>query len=119
MHWFIYILSCSDNSYYVGITNNLKRRETLHNLGKGSKYLLSKLPVKLIYSEEYPDKSSARKREIQLKGWSRIKKEKLIQGKLNFEKYLKSSSGFAFRNKRLIQKFSSNIILPLFYHQAL
>ncbi len=52
----------------------------LHNTGKGSKYLISKLPAKLIYSEKYINKSEARKREIQLKGWSRIKKEKLIKG---------------------------------------
>lgn len=80
MLWFTYILLCSDNSYYVGITNNLDKRIILHNSGRGSKYLLSKLPVRLIYFEKYPNKSKARKREIQLKGWSRIKKEKLIKG---------------------------------------
>lgn len=82
MFWFTYILSCCDNSYYVGITKDLNKRLILHNSGKGSKYLLTKLPVKLIYPEKYPDKSTARKREIQLKGWSRIKKEKLIRGAL-------------------------------------
>ena len=80
MSWFTYILLCSDNSYYVGITNDLKKREYLHNSGKGSKYLLTKLPVRLIYFEKYPNKSEARKREIQLKGWTRIKKERLIKG---------------------------------------
>jgi len=79
MSWFTYILLCSDNSYYVGITNDLERRVALHNSGKGSHYLLSKLPVKLIYFERHINKSEARKREIQLKGWSRIKKEKLIK----------------------------------------
>ena len=80
MSWFTYILLCSDNSYYVGITNDLKKREYLHNSGKGSKYLLTKLPVRLIYFEKSPNKSEARKREIQLKGWTRIKKERLIKG---------------------------------------
>ncbi|MCL4363743.1 GIY-YIG nuclease family protein [Patescibacteria group bacterium] len=82
MSWFTYILLCSDKSYYVGITPDLQNRINLHNSGKGSRYLLSKLPVKLIYSEKHPDKSEARKREIQLKGWSRIKKEKLIKNLL-------------------------------------
>jgi putative endonuclease len=80
MPWSTYILLCDDKSYYIGITNDLKKRLTFHNTGKGSKYLLSKLPVKLFYYEEYPNKSEARKREIQLKGWTRIKKEKLIKG---------------------------------------
>jgi len=82
MPWFTYILLCSDSSYYVGITNDLEKRVVLHNSGKGSKYLLSKLPVKLVYSEKHINKSEARIREIQLKGWSRIKKEKLINGSI-------------------------------------
>lgn len=80
MNWYTYILICSDKSYYIGITNNLDKRVILHNSGKGSKYVRSKLPAKLIYFEEYPNKSVARKREIQLKSWTRIKKEKLING---------------------------------------
>ena len=82
MLWYTYILLCNDKSYYIGITNNLEKRIILHNTRKGSKYLLSKLPVKLLYYEKYPNKSEARKREIQLKGWTRIKKEKLIKGLL-------------------------------------
>jgi putative endonuclease len=82
MSWYTYILLCNDKSYYIGITNDLKKRLILHNTGKGLKYLLSKLPVKLLYYEEYPNKSEAHKREIQLKGWTRIKKEKLIKGLL-------------------------------------
>ncbi|VVA43268.1 GIY-YIG nuclease superfamily protein [Candidatus Roizmanbacteria bacterium] len=82
MFWFTYILICKDKSYYVGITNDLQKRVLLHNSEIGSKYLLSKLPVTLIYSEKYINKSEARKREIQLKGWSRVKKESLIKGLL-------------------------------------
>lgn len=81
MPWYIYILLCKDKSYYIGITNDLEKRVILHNAGKGSKYLFSKLPVTLLYSEKYINKSEARKREIQLKGWSRIKKENLIKSK--------------------------------------
>ncbi len=82
MSWYTYILFCKDKSYYVGITNNLEKRVTLHNTGKGSKYLFSKLPVILVYCEKYINKSEARKREIQLKGWSRTKKENLIKDKI-------------------------------------
>ena len=82
MNWFVYILQCRDNSFYIGITNDIPKRIILHNSGKGSKYVRSKLPAKLIYSEEYNSKSEARKREIQLKGWTRNKKKLLIEGKL-------------------------------------
>lgn len=77
--WFVYIVRCKDNLYYVGITDDVPKRIKKHNLGIGSKYLISKTPITLLYTEEYPDKSSARKREIQLKGWSRKKKEWLIK----------------------------------------
>ncbi len=79
MQWYTYILECDDQSYYLGITNNLLRRTILHNQKKGSKYLINKLPIKLVYFEKLVEKSEARKREIQLKGWSRAKKEKLIK----------------------------------------
>lgn len=77
--WFVYILLCRDNSYYVGITPNVKRRLQLHNSGKGAQYTRIRLPVSLLYQEKYQHKSEARKREIQLKGWSRKKKEMLIR----------------------------------------
>jgi len=82
MKWFLYILRCRDNSLYIGITNNILKRIHLHSIGKGSKYIRSKLPVKLLYHEEYPDKSTARLREIQLKKWTKGKKEQLVNGEL-------------------------------------
>lgn len=82
MSWFVYILRCRDKSLYAGITNDVMKRLLLHNSGKGSKYIRSKLPVKLVYQEEYPDKSTARLREIQLKKWTKHKKELLVAGKL-------------------------------------
>jgi predicted GIY-YIG superfamily endonuclease len=78
MPWYTYILLCHDNSYYTGITNNLEKRVKLHNDKKGAKSLRGKLPVKLIYHEEYPNKSEAGKREIEIKGWPRKKKELLV-----------------------------------------
>lgn len=80
MKWCFYILRCIDNSFYCGITNSLKDRLNEHNNGEGAKYTRTRLPVKLIYFEEHPDKSSACKREIEVKGWRREKKEALASG---------------------------------------
>ena len=71
--FFVYILLCSDLSFYVGITDSLKRRLNAHNRGYGSAYLKDKLPVKLVYYEEHRTKEAAMSREKQLKGWNRQK----------------------------------------------
>jgi putative endonuclease len=78
--WFFYIVKCRDGSYYSGITNNIEQRTKEHNTGKGAKYTYSRRPVTLVCFEKYPNKSEARKREIQIKNWSRVKKEQLILG---------------------------------------
>jgi putative endonuclease len=80
--WFAYILLCKDNSLYTGITTNLKKRVYRHNQGVACRFTSIRKPVKLVYSEKFPNKSEARKREIQLKGWTRKKKQLLIEGKL-------------------------------------
>lgn len=74
--WFVYILECSDEkkSLYTGITNNLEKRITTHNAGKGAKYTKGRLPVKLLKSFEVPDKSTALKLEYQIKQLSRDEK---------------------------------------------
>jgi len=77
--WYVYILECADGSYYTGITNNLEQRLSDHNTGKGAKYTRYKRPVKLVYKEVYHDKSTANKREIQIKDLSRGKKKELIK----------------------------------------
>lgn len=77
--YYIYILLCSDNSLYTGYTTDLKRRFKDHTEGKGSKYVRSKLPAKLIYSEEFKSKSEALKRERQIKGWKRKKKIEILK----------------------------------------
>lgn len=81
MHY-VYILRCSDDTLYTGYTNNLDNRIKTHNAKKGAKYTRGRTPVKLIYFEEYEDKSSALKREIAIKKLSRDKKLEL----LNFDK---------------------------------
>ena len=78
--WFVYMLSCSDNSIYTGITTDLKRRSVQHNNKKGAKALFGKLPVKLVFTEEHIDQTSAARREREIKGWKRVKKLELITG---------------------------------------
>ena len=78
MKWYIYMLKCGDDSIYTGSTNNIERRLKAHQSGKGAKYTKSHLPVKLVYSEELPDKSSALKREAEIKNMSRKEKLEII-----------------------------------------
>lgn len=77
--YFLYILRCSDASLYVGITNDLENRTKVHNAGKGAKYTRSKGPVVLVYSEKHDNHKEAAKREFQIKGWNKEKKENLIK----------------------------------------
>jgi len=75
---FVYMLECADGSYYVGWTAHLERRVAAHNAGRGSRYTRSRRPVKLVFSEEHPDRSSARRREAALKRLSRRGKAALV-----------------------------------------
>ena len=77
---FVYMLRCSDGSYYVGSTRDLDERLYQHELGLGSAYTRRRLPVTLVWSEEYDDIGSAFAREKQVQGWSRAKREALIAG---------------------------------------
>ncbi len=77
----MYILKCSDDSYYTGSTIKLGERVDQHQNGVGANYTKTRLPVKLVYYEEYPRIDLAFKREKQVQGWSRKKKEALINGK--------------------------------------
>ncbi len=80
--YFTYILACADNSYYVGVTNNLERRLKEHQEGiHSNSYTYSRRPVKLLYYEESQYIINAIEREKQLKRWSRKKKEALINAK--------------------------------------
>lgn len=78
MNWFLYILECKDGSLYTGITNNPEKRVWLHNHKLGAKSLLGKLPVRLVYKEEYETHAEAARREREIKGWKREFKLKLI-----------------------------------------
>lgn len=72
--WFVYLLRCSDDTLYCGITNNLEKRLSAHNSGKGAKYTKNRTPVSVYYFETVEDKSTALKREIQIKKMSRKEK---------------------------------------------
>ena len=79
MAW-MYILECADGSYYVGSTNDLERRLMEHQEGRGARYTTRRLPVKLVYIEEYNFAAEAFEREKQVQNWSRAKREALING---------------------------------------
>jgi len=80
--FFVYILRTSSNRLYIGVTENLNQRISTHRSGRGAEWLKAEPEAQLVYSESHPALGSARKREIQLKKWSRKKKEALISGDL-------------------------------------
>ncbi|MEO6729387.1 MAG: GIY-YIG nuclease family protein [Candidatus Dojkabacteria bacterium] len=77
-NYFVYILKCSDNSYYTGVTNNLELRLSQHSNSFNNGYTSTRLPVKLVWSGEFNDIRIAITFEKKLKNWSRKKKEALI-----------------------------------------
>ncbi|MDR2729820.1 MAG: GIY-YIG nuclease family protein [Treponema sp.] len=77
---YMYILKCSDGTYYTGSTTNLELRLSQHQAGEGAKHTKKRLPVKLVYYEEYSRIDEAFYREKQVQGWRRAKKEALIKG---------------------------------------
>ena len=98
---YVYIVECSDNSFYIGVTNDLNKRLSQHNSSKNSNsYTFSRRPVKLKWFEMFTNPNEAFKIEKQLKGWSRKKKmalinedwEKLVEYSKNYTQN-KSSTG--------------------------
>jgi UV DNA damage endonuclease len=77
--WFVYILRCADGSFYTGITNDPERRLRQHNSGTASRYTRSRLPVDMVYREPQRSHSLALKRELEIKAFSKQKKQGLIQ----------------------------------------
>ena len=82
MAW-MYILKCADGSYYVGSAKDLNLRLVQHQSGMGSRFTSKRLPVELVYGEEYDRVSDAYAREKQVQNWGRAKREALIQGNLD------------------------------------
>jgi putative endonuclease len=80
MKGYMYILLCSNGNYYTGSTTNLEKRLEQHQNGEGANFTKKHLPVELIYFEEFDRIDDAFYREKQVQGWSRKKKEALING---------------------------------------
>ena len=79
MNYFVYMLLCSDGSFYIGFTTDLSERITEHEIGvEPSSYTYSRRPVKLVWAQEFPSHEEAFAFERQIKGWSRAKKKALI-----------------------------------------
>ena len=80
--YFIYILRCKDGTLYTGITTDLERRLAEHKSGKGASYTRARKAGTIVYSEKKKNRSTASKRETEIKSWSRRQKLKLIERKL-------------------------------------
>jgi putative endonuclease len=79
--WWVYMVRCKNRAIYTGIAKNVAKRVSHHNSGKGAKYTRANGPVELVYCEEARDVGYALKRERQIKGYTKAKKEKLVKMK--------------------------------------
>ena len=76
--WYLYIVECSDGTFYTGITTDIKKRIDAHNSGRGAKYTRGRGPVKLMHLRRYTDRSAASKSEHKIKKLKRGKKLRII-----------------------------------------
>lgn len=79
---YMYILECADRSLYVGSTRNLDRRLAQHGEGDGAEYTRTRLPVRLLYFEQFDRVADAYRREKQVQGWGRAKRLALVKGQV-------------------------------------
>ncbi|WP_435197539.1 GIY-YIG nuclease family protein [Natronomonas sp. EA1] len=77
MHY-VYILRCADDTLYTGYTTDVERRVSEHGAGEGAKYTRGRTPVELVHTEAYEDRSTAMRREYEIKQLSRARKERLV-----------------------------------------
>ena len=99
--FYTYILKCIDGSYYTGSTDNLEQRILQHKNGQGSEWTKTRLPVSLVWSQEFNSREEARQAEQQIKRWSRRKKEALIKGDFDELKlYSKRAAPFPTPSRR-------------------
>ena len=78
----VYVLECTDGSYYTGYTTDVERRVAEHDAGEGARYTRGRTPVSLAHAEGYADRSAAMSREYEIKQFSRRRKERLVGGDL-------------------------------------
>lgn len=103
MQYAVYILRCSDGSYYTGVTNDVEARVSQHNLGTdASAYTFTRRPVKLVYTSWFTEVLQAIEWEKRIKRWSRKKKEALIRGE--YEVLPELAKNIMQRSIRFIQK---------------
>ncbi len=79
MPYYFYLARCADSSLYAGFCTDLAAREAAHNSGRGAKYTRSRLPVRIVYHEEFGTRSEALKREAAVKKWRKERKEAMIR----------------------------------------
>jgi putative endonuclease len=80
---FVYIVKCADNSFYVGSTRDLERRIWQHSTGQGAAYTRRRLPIELVFAQEFERIDEAYFLEKRIQGWSRAKRQALIDGRYN------------------------------------
>ncbi len=90
---YVYILQCADGSFYTGSTVNLEQRLRQHQQGEGAKYTKKRLPVKLVFCEPFPRVEDAYRIEKQVQGWTRRKKQALIDG--DYQKLVEFSRNYS------------------------
>lgn len=83
MNWQVYIILCSDNSLYTGITTDLPRRFGQHATGRGARYFRGRRPVQVVYQESGHTRSTAGRREVEIKTLARSEKQFLISSGMN------------------------------------
>lgn len=81
---YLYVLQCKDNTYYTGYTNSIEKRIKKHNEGKGAKYTRGRIPVTLVYKQEFETKEKAMQAEYQFKKLNRKQKEMIIRRESTF-----------------------------------
>ena len=89
--WFVYLLRCSDNSLYCGVTNDIEKRISTHSTGKGAKYTRSRLPVDLVWQSSGTDRSTALRAEHYIKKHSKQEKELLAVRPKGFQGILEQA----------------------------
>jgi len=77
--YFFYLARCADGSLYAGSCVDLLAREAVHNAGKGARYTRGRLPVQFVYSEAFPNRADACRREAEVKRWPKARKEALVK----------------------------------------
>ena len=80
MAFWVYLLQCADQSYYVGHTDNLEQRIGEHESGGIGGYTSTRRPVRVVFTQDFSSRAEALAAELQIKGWSRKKKQALIRG---------------------------------------